>query len=72
MCVCFFFFFFFDCCFNLASYMNQDQQHNLYMEHDFPLVVKQGKPDLKYILHEVKEHPAVTKEEQDKCSAKKH
>lgn len=27
--------------------MNQDQQHSLYTEDDFPLVVKQGKPDLK-------------------------
>lgn len=34
--------------------MNQDQQHSLYIEDNFPLVVKQGKPDLKYVLHEVK------------------
>lgn len=34
--------------------MNQDQQHTLTMEDDFTLMVKQGKPDLKYILHEVK------------------
>lgn len=34
--------------------MNQDQQHSLYMEDDFPLVVKQWKPNLKYVLHEVK------------------
>lgn len=34
--------------------MNQDQQHSLYMEDGFPLVVKQGKPDSKYVLQEVK------------------
>lgn len=34
--------------------MNQDQQQSLYMKDDFTLVVKQGKPDLKYVSHEVK------------------